>query len=595
MAAVWSYSLGRASHALKANKMSEKRTPLPKSPTGIRGLDEITGGGFPQGRPTLVCGGTGCGKTLLSMEFLIHGATRFNEPGLFIAFEETAADLTQNVASLGFDLAELIDRQQIIIDYIHLDHSELESSGSFDLEGLFIRMEHAIAAIGAKRVVIDTVEALFGHLPDPNILRAELHRLFRWLKEKGVTAVITVEQGEGTLTRHGLEEYVSDCVIMLSQTVQDQVASRRLRVIKYRGSAHGGNSYPFLIDNRGIFMYPVTSVGLDYGAPTERISSGVAGLDEMLGGDGYYRGSSILVSGTAGTGKSSLASHFVDAACRRGERALYFAFEESPSQIRRNMRSIGINLGPWLEQGLLRFQATRPTFTGLEMHLLQMQEEIRRFDPQVVIVDPINSFIFGGNELEVKAMLLRLVDFLKLRQTTALFNILTAGGGPLEQTDVSISSIIDTWLLLREQENNGERNRGLYIIKSRGMAHSNQVREFLITNQGVVLREVVIGPDGILTGSGRLQQEAREEAARLARHQELERLRLDLITRRQVLDAKIKAMQAEMLAEETRLEYIIQQELDHSEYAKQQFADIAQSRQSTAKVTEEPDNGPESG
>jgi circadian clock protein KaiC len=575
--------------------MSEKRTPLPKSPTGIRGLDEITGGGFPQGRPTLVCGGTGCGKTLLSMEFLIHGATRFNEPGLFIAFEETAADLTQNVASLGFDLAELIDRQQIIIDYIHLDHSELESSGSFDLEGLFIRMEHAIAAIGAKRVVIDTVEALFGHLPDPNILRAELHRLFRWLKEKGVTAVITVEQGEGTLTRHGLEEYVSDCVIMLSQTVQDQVASRRLRVIKYRGSAHGGNSYPFLIDNRGIFMYPVTSVGLDYGAPTERISSGVAGLDEMLGGDGYYRGSSILVSGTAGTGKSSLASHFVDAACRRGERALYFAFEESPSQIRRNMRSIGINLGPWLEQGLLRFQATRPTFTGLEMHLLQMQEEIRRFDPQVVIVDPINSFIFGGNELEVKAMLLRLVDFLKLRQTTALFNILTAGGGPLEQTDVSISSIIDTWLLLREQENNGERNRGLYIIKSRGMAHSNQVREFLITNQGVVLREVVIGPDGILTGSGRLQQEAREEAARLARHQELERLRLDLITRRQVLDAKIKAMQAEMLAEETRLEHIIQQELDHSEYAKQQFADIAQSRQSTAKVTEEPDNGPESG
>jgi circadian clock protein KaiC len=459
---------------------------LAKSSTGIQGLDELTGGGLPQGRPTLVCGGAGCGKTLLSMEFLIHGAVRFGEPGVFMAFEETAADLAKNVASLGFDLDDLVARRLLAIDYVRVDRSELEHSGDYDLEGLFIRLGHAIDSIGAKRVVLDTIESLFSDLPNQGILRAELRRLFRWLKDRGVTAIITGERGSepGALTRQGLEEYVSDCVIVLDHRVTGMVSSRRLRVVKYRGSTHGTNEYPFLIDAAGISVLPVTSLGLQHKVSDERVPSGVHGLDVMLGGAGYFRGSSVLVSGTAGTGKSSLAAHFAVAACRRGERVMYFAFEESASQIMRNMRSIGIDFEPWVRQDLLRFHAARPCLSGLEMHLATMLKQIAAFEPQVVVVDPLNSFVTVGNEDDVKMMLLRLVDALKLRQITAFFTSLTAGGGALEQTDVAISSLIDTWLLVRDMESGGERNRGLYILKSRGMPHSNQIREFLLTGQG---------------------------------------------------------------------------------------------------------------
>ena len=381
--------------------MKKTRTQLPKSPTGIQGLDEIMGGGLPKGRPTLICGGAGCGKTLIAMEFLVRGARQFNEPGVFMAFEETAKDLTQNVASLGFDLKDLIARKKILLDFVYIERSEIEMTGEYDLEGLFIRLGQAIDSIGAKRVVLDTIESLFSGLPNPLILRAELRRLFRWLKDKGVTAIITGERGDETLTRQGLEEYVSDCVIMLDHRVVEQVTSRRLRVVKYRGSTHGTNEYPFLIDENGILVLPVTSLGLKNTASTDRLRTGIARLDTMLGGAGCYRGSSVLVSGTAGTGKSSIAAHFAEAACRRGERALYFAFEESPSQIMRNMRSIGIDLEPWVQKDLLRFHATRPTFTGLEMHLTMIHKAVNVFKPQVVIVDPLSSFVMGGNKTEV--------------------------------------------------------------------------------------------------------------------------------------------------------------------------------------------------
>ena len=567
---------------MTSDRIAPQPQGLEKTPTGIQGLDEITGGGLPKGRPTLVCGSAGCGKTLLAMEFLVRGARQFNEPGVFMAFEETAQDLTQNVASLGFDLKDLVARKKMVLDFVYIERSEIEETGEFDLEGLFIRLGQAIDTIGAKRVVLDTIESLFANLPNPLILRAELRRLFRWLKDKGVTAIITGERGEATLTRQGLEEYVSDCVIVLDHRVSDQVSSRRLRVVKYRGSTHGTNEYPFLIDEDGISVLPITSLGLQQAVSTQRIPTGVARLDAMLGGAGYYRGSSVLVSGTAGTGKSSLAAHFAEAACRRGERTLYFAFEESPSQIMRNMRSIGIDLEPWVPRGLLRFQASRPTFTGLEMHLATMHKAINAFKPQVVIVDPLNSFIVGGNETEVKAMLMRLVDFLKTNQITGLFISLTSSGGTLEQSEVAISSLIDTWLLVRDIEIGGERNRGLYILKSRGMAHSNQIREFLLTDQGVELRDVYVGASGVLTGSARLAQEAQEQAGKLTRKQETEHRQLELERKRKALEAQIAAMRAEFEAQETEALSIIKQEQVGEAQLTQERVDMGLSRQADA-------------
>jgi circadian clock protein KaiC len=565
--------------------MAKARTQLPKAPTGIQGLDEITGGGLPKGRPTLICGSAGCGKTLLSMEFLVRGATQFDEPGVFMAFEETTKDLTKNVASLGFDLKDLVARKKMVLDFVYLEPSEMEESGDYDLEGLFLRLGQAIDSIGAKRVVLDTIEVLFSGLSNPLILRAELRRLFRWLQDKGVTAIITGERGEGTLTRQGLEEYVSDCVIVLDHRVSDQVSSRRLRVVKYRGSTHGTNEYPFLIDEDGISVLPVTSLGLQQIASTARIPSGVERLDSMLGGEGYYRGSSVLVSGTAGTGKTSLAAHFAEAACRRGERALYFAFEESPSQIMRNMHSIGIDLEPWVKSGLLRFLANRPTFAGLEMHLTTIHKAIKSFKPQVVIVDPLTSFIIGGNESEVKAMVMRLVDLLKMSQTTSLFTSLSLTGGGLEQSQVAIASLIDTWLLLREIEVGGERNRGMYILKSRGMAHSNQIREFLLTDHGVELRDVYVGPSGVLTGSARLVQEAQEQAAQMTRNQEVERRQIELERKRTTLEAQVVALRAEFAVQEIASMKIIGQEQAEDAQLARERTDMGLSRKADVTTT----------
>jgi len=533
---------------------------LAKSPTGIRGLDEITLGGLPRGRPTLVCGRAGCGKTLFAVEFLVHGAIDYDDPGVFIAFEETEEDLTKNVASLGYDLADLSRRKKLTIDYIRVERSEIEETGEYDLEGLFVRLGHAIDSIGAKRVVLDTIEAIFSGFQNTNILRAELRRLFGWLKDKGVTAVITAEQGDGTLTRHGLEEYVSDCVILLDHRVRDQISTRRLRVVKYRGSSHGTNEYPFLIDEQGISVLPITSLGLEHKAASERVSTGIESLDQMLGGKGYYRGTSILISGTAGTGKTSIAAHFVDAACRRGERCIYFSSEESPAQVTRNLRSIGLDLEPWMKKGLLHFDATRPNFHGLEMHLLRVQKLIDQIKPSITVFDPLSGYLTLGDSLEVKSMLTRLLDSLKGRQITSIFNTLLEGDHSELQSELGVSSLMDSWILLRNIEHNGERNRGLYILKARGIAHSNQIREFIFTDRGIELKDVYAGAEGVLTGSARAAQEAREKAAAQLRREAIERKKRELERKRQALDTQIVALRAqfETEAEEIKKEIALE-------------------------------------
>lgn len=522
-----------------------------KAPTGIQGLDELTFGGLPRGYATLVCGGAGSGKTLLGAEFLARGATQFGEPGVLISFEENEKELARNVASLGFNITDLIAKQSLVIDYVRVDHSEAPESGDWNLEGLFVRMGYAIDSIGAKRVVLDTVEALFAGLKDTATLRAELHRLFRWLKDKGVTAVITAERADGKMTRHGLEEYVSDCVILLDHRIHDQVATRRMRIVKYRGSRHGADEYPFLIGERGLSVLPITSMGLSHAASTERISSGVARLDSMLGGQGYYRGSSVLVSGTAGTGKTSLAAHLVNAACRRGERCLYFLFEESPSQYIRNMRSIGIDLEPWVKKGLLKFHAARPNLYGLEAHLMTMHQLTEQFEPQVVVMDPVTNLITVGTVNDVKSLLVRLIDFFKMRQITAFFTSLNSGGQFQESTDIGMSSLMDTWLMLRDHENNGERNRLMYVLKSRGMAHSNQVREFRLTAHGIELIDVYIGKGNVLTGTARIAQEMREEEEAQERQLEFARKKHEHLRKGQALRAQIAALQLELDAAES--------------------------------------------
>ncbi|MBJ6798788.1 circadian clock protein KaiC [Geomonas propionica] len=546
--------------AKKAGASGEAKTTLeviPKAPTGIKGLDDITGGGLPKGRPTLVCGGTGCGKTLLGMEFLVRGATQFKEPGVFMSFEEKSEELITNFASLGFDLNELVAQKRLALDYVHIEKSEIEETGEYDLEGIFIRLGHAIDVIGAKRVVLDTIEALFSGLSNENILRSELRRLFRYLKDKGVTAIVTGEQGERTLTRYGLEEYVADCVIFLNHSVTAQIATRRMRIIKYRGSSHGTNEYPFIIDEHGFSVMPISSIGLAHPASTERISSGVERLDSMLGGKGYYRGSSILVTGTAGIGKSSLAAHFVNAGCKRGERCLYFAFEESQNQIIRNMRSIGLDLDRWVKKGLLKFHNARPTLYGLEMHLVAMHKAIEEFEPSIVVADPISNLVAAASEADVKSMLSRLIDYLKMKQITALCTDLTTTASSIERTEIGISSLMDTWVLLQVMEGNGERNRGLYILKSRGMAHSNQVREYHLTSQGLQLRDVYIGPGGVLTGSARTAQEAHDRAESLEHQQEIERKRREVARKKAVLEAEVAALTAGYEAEKDALEAAI--------------------------------------
>jgi circadian clock protein KaiC len=530
---------------------------IAKCPTGIVGLDQITNGGLPRGRPALICGGAGCGKTLLALEFVVRGATQFDEPGVFVSFEEMSDELADNVRSLGFDLDDLVKRKKLAMDYVRLERSEIEESGDYDLEGLFVRLNHAIDSIKAKRVVLDTIESLFSGLSNTAILRAELRRLFRWLKDKGVTAVITAEKGEGTLTRHGIEEYVSDCVIDLDHRIHDQLSTRRLRVVKYRGSAHGTNEYPFIIDERGISVLPVTSVGLEHAATTARISSGVERLDTMLSGRGFFRGSSILASGTAGTGKTSLACSFARATCQNGERCLYFAFEESPAQIMRNVRSVGIDLEPFVAAGLLRFHASRPSLYGLETHLAVMHKQIEAFNPSVVIIDPVTNMMTAGLARDARSVLLRLIDYLKGLQVTVFMNSLTHDGNAIEQSEVEISSLIDTWLFVRDIELGGERNRGMYILKSRGMAHSNQIREFVLGRQGIELVDVYLGPAGVLTGSARIAQAAMERERETAGRRDLKRQQAEMLSKRKAFEAQIAALQAQILEQDQATEHLI--------------------------------------
>jgi circadian clock protein KaiC len=523
---------------------------LPKTPTGIIGFDEITRGGLPKGRPALICGGAGCGKTLFSTEFLVRGTRQFNEPGVFVAFEETAEELARNVASLGFDLNQLIRQKKIVVDYVQIERSEIQETGEFDLEGLFIRLNHAIDSIGAKRVVLDTLEALFSALPNELILRAELRRLFRWLKNRGVTALITAERGEGTFTRYGLEEYVADCVVLLDNRVVDQISTRRLRVVKYRGSLHGADEYPFLIGESGISVLPVSSLGLTHEASTERISTGIPQLDAMLGGKGFYRGSSFLVSGTAGSGKTTIAAKFAEASCGRNERALFFTFEESPKQLIRNMKSVGIDLADGFNKGLLRFHATRPTYSGLEMHLVRFHDAIREFKPKVVVLDPITNLVEIGSDREVKSVLTRLLDFLKMQQITALFTSLTAGGANLDQTEIGVSSLMDSWLVVRNLESGGERNRALYLLKSRGHFHSNQVREFVISNKGLNLLDVYVSDGEVKIGSEKLAQQARDQEKTLLEKEQIQVRKLNLERYRKTIAAQIAALEADLEARE---------------------------------------------
>lgn len=538
---------------------------LPKAPTGIGGLDEITEGGLPKGRPTLICGSAGCGKTLMGIEFLVRGALTYNEPGVLMAFEETAEELAANVASLGFNLPALQEQKMLRVDHVHVDRSEIEETGEYDLDGLFIRLGYAIDAIGAKRVVLDTIEALFSGFPNQAVLRSEIRRLFRWLKDKGVTTVITAERGEGSLTRQGLEEYVSDCVILLDNRVIDQITTRRLRIVKYRGSTHGTNEYPYLITEDGLSVLPVTSLKLEHEVSDQIVSTGIPALNEMFGRKGFYEGSSILLTGTAGTAKTTLAAAFAQEVCLRNGRCLYFAFEESPQQLVRNMHSVNINLWPHVEEGRLLIEASRPTLNGLERHLVTIHKLVGEFKPTAVVIDPISNLINVGNVTEVRSMLTRLIDFLKVNRITALFTSLISGSLQMDTTEEGVSSLVDTWISVRDLEGIGERNRGLSILKSRGMAHSNQVREFIITDKGIQLLDVVVGPTGIVTGASRLARQLQEQAQAVAAQQELERKDRELERRRRVLEATIANLRTEFESVEEEFRQINSQEQDRQQ------------------------------
>lgn len=575
--------------------MASKSTPknessrFQKSPTGIIGLDDITGGGLPTGRPTLVAGSAGAGKTMLAAEFIVRGATQFDEPGVFMMFEENTEELSANVLSLGFDLKKLVAQKKLILDYVQIERSEIEETGEYDLEGLFIRLGSAIDSIGAKRVVLDTIEALFAGLPNHAILRAELRRLFRWLKDRGMTAIITGEKGEASITRYGLEEYVADCVITLDHRVTDQISTRRMRVVKYRGSAHGTNEYPFLIGEKGLSVMPITSLRLEHQAPLERLHTGIAELDEMLGGNGVYRGASILVSGAPGTGKSSVSAAFVNTACARGERALLFAYEESEDQIVRNMRSIGIDLSKWIKKGLLKIHSSRPTLQGLEQHLVSLQDYVEEFKPSVIAVDPISNLTIENREADVKPTLMRLIDFLKGKNITTIFTSLTHSGGGTstpEDSQVGVSSLMDVWLLLRNHELNGERNRTIYILKARGMSHSNQVREFILSDNGIHLVDVYLGADGVLTGTTRVSREAEAKAEIETRRQDHERKIRQLATRRKAIEAQIAMLEAEAEAQTLEIDFANTQEDSRKESVREDSVTVAKRRGGSQKTAQ---------
>ena len=566
-------------------KAISRLTLLKKAPTGINGFDQITGGGLPAERPTLICGSAGSGKSLFGLEFLVRGAMQYGEPGVLMTFEESAEDIAKNVASLGFDIKALVAAKKLVIDFVRVDRGEIEEQGEYDLEGLFIRLGHAIDSIGAKRVVLDTIEALFAGLSNQAILRSELRRLFGWLKGRGMTTIITGERSGTQLTRQGLEEFISDCVILLDHRILGQISTRRLRVVKFRGSTHGTNEYPFLIDEQGISIMPITSSGLEYEVSTERVSSGVSGLDQMLGGLGYYRGSTVLLSGTAGTGKTSMAAHLARATCARGERCLFFSFEESNSQIVRNMRTVGIDLQPCIRKDLLRIHSARPTVYGLEMHLVQMHKLIGEFRPSVVIIDPVSNLQTAGTNEDTVSLFIRLIDFLRKNRILGFLVNLTGGASPLEATDEGVSSMVDTWLLLRDLEADGERNKVLYVLKSRGMNHSNQIREFHITSSGVKLVDAYLGPAGVLTGSARLAQEAREIAAAGASKKELEQKKLAVNRRRKAVEAQIEALRAAFLAEEEEFQRTVATEKARLAQIETEREAMARSRRVTARPT----------
>ena len=561
-----------------AKRLASGPMPLKKCPTGILGLDEITGGGLPKGRTTIVCGGPGCGKTMLGVEFLVRGAMELNEPGVLMAFEETPRDIATNVASLGFDIQALARKKKLYLDFLSVEPSEIKESGEYDLEGLFIRLQDAITAVGAKRVMFDTLEALFSGFSNLQILRAEFRRLFRWLKDRGLTAIVTAERGEGNLSRYGLEEYVSDCVILLDHRVKDQISERRLRIVKYRGTRHGADEYPFLIDERGMSILPLSALELQHKVWNERVSSGIPDLDKMLEGKGYYRGTSILVTGTAGSGKTSVAAAFIDAACRRGERCLFIDFEESRDQVGRNMKSIGLNLNRWAGKGLLTHEAWRSTQFGIEMHLLRIHKLIEKHKPQCVVIDPITNLMHGSGDKEVYSMMMRLMDFLKNSGITAIFVSLTAGGSKLESSTVGVSSLADTWILLRDIESDGERNRCVYVLKSRGMAHSNQLREFVITTKGIKLIPPYIGPGGVLTGTSRINQEAKEKFAALQRDFEISRKQREVSRKRRALEAQAASLQAELVTVDREAEDLTRESKKREQQARVDQAGLAKSR-----------------
>ncbi|SCM75842.1 KaiC-like protein 1 [uncultured Pleomorphomonas sp.] len=561
--------------------MSDSRLPtksIAKSPTGISGFDDLTLGGLPTGRPTLVCGTAGCGKTLFAATFLVHGARELGEPGVFVSFEERPSDIVDNVASLGFDLEALIESEKVIIEHIAVDPSEVAEIGDFDLEGLFLRLELAIDTIGAKRVVLDTIESLFSAFTNQAVLRAEIRRLFDWLKDRGLTTVITGERGDGALTRQGLEEYVSDCVLLLDHRVQNQISTRRLRIVKYRGSSHGTNEYPFLIDQGGFSVLPVSSLGLNHRVLDERVSTGVRDLDAMIGGGGFHRGSSILISGVAGSGKSSLAASFVDTACKAGQRAVFFSFEESEDQTVRNMRSLGIDLGEHLAAGRMKYVAARPTFYSLEMHLALMLREAMAFRPDIFVLDPLSAFTETGNRSEVHAMLLRIVDFLKSEGITGVLTHLTQNGQTVIETDSGLSSLMDAWILLLNRESNGEFNRELYLLKARGLSHSNQVREFVMDSDGIRLMLPYMGQGKALTGAARRVAEAQERRQERLREIEAEKAQHLIEQRRRRTLAQIEILRSELEADEAELRGLVETETDRRTQIETDEAEMRQSR-----------------
>jgi len=556
---------------------------LQKIPSGIKGFDDITGGGLPKGRPSLISGGPGCGKTLFAMEFIIRGIADYEEPGVFVAFEENIEDLKKNFKSMGFDLDDLVRQKKLVLDHIAIDRCEIEETGEYDLEGLFIRLGSMIDEVGAKRVAIDTLETIFSGFANEGILRSELHRLFHWLKGRGVTAVVTGERGDRSITKYGLEEYVADCVITLDHRIMNQIATRRLRVVKYRGSIHGTDEYPFLISSDGISVLPITSLSLTTRASEERISAGIPRLDTMLGGKGFYRGSSILVSGQAGTGKTSLAARFIDAACRRGEKCLFFISEESESQLTRNMLSIGINLEPWVKSGLLKFHAVRPTAYSLEMHLSVMLKLIGEFRPRVIAVDPISNLYPIGDDIQVRSMLMRLIDFAKSLQITGFFTSLSndpdTGAYSIEPTEMHVSSLMDAWLILKNVEGNGERNRAFSIIKVRGIAHSNQLREFVMSKDGIQLLDVYKGREGVLFGSARMAQESSEIIERLNKTEEIKRKKRELESKRKLMENGIALLKEQYARDEEEMKILISQDISREKAAEQTKKEIAARRQ----------------